>query len=188
MSDTEFTLDFSEYDLTNLPTNNKKSPKPGKATLIFTSCTPKMGQDGSPYLAVTFDVAAHEDPSQVNMEFYQSMSPVGEKSAKVVQLAEALGLITAEDRAEKSLNPAKEMKMDLTSAYGNLVCGEITQKGTYKPKIWDFYSLTDPASAGFPKPDGAAPAPPEAPAEPPPAAVPPAAPAAETNDDDDIPF
>jgi hypothetical protein len=160
MSDTEFTLDFSETDIVNPPQAGNKCTKPGKATLLLTSCTPKTGNDGSPYLAVTFDIAAHADPSQVNLEFYQSMNPNGKYAHKVTQLAMALGLLTAEDIAEKALNPSKSFTMDFTKAYGNLVCGEITQKGEYKPKIWDFFGPNDPAAAGYPKPAGlAAPAP-----------------------------
>jgi hypothetical protein len=141
---------FDEFDPSTVDQGGL--PKPGKCQLLVAAVEEHEDSD-KPYVSVTHEIAAHEDPNQKGRVSYNSFSLTGKAARRALLFALATGIVTKQQLAEAKAN-GTSLNIDYTKAYGAVYFSTLeASEYNGKPKCraeWDFKRLDDPDAADYP--------------------------------------
>lgn len=149
---------FDEFDPETVDQGGM--PKPGKCQLLVSAV--EVHEEGDkPYVSVTHEIAAHEDPDQVGKTTYNSLSLTGKGARRALLFALATGVVTKQELAQAKAQ-GSTVDIDYEKAYGQVYFGTLEESeynGKKKCRVeWDFRPLGDkeaveyPCSPDYPRP------------------------------------
>jgi hypothetical protein len=144
------TTHFDEFDPETVDQGGMA--KPGRCQLLVAAV--EENEEGErPYVSVTHEIAAHEDPTQNGKVSYNSFSLTGKAARRALLFALATGLVTKQALAEAKAQ-GTSVDIDYTKAYGAVyfcTLEESEYNGKKKCRAeWDFKTLNDPEAAEYP--------------------------------------